>query len=72
MNLNFQSAAQVLRKAPCDFVGTYELSLYLKCHRKTIERLVARGVLRPIRVGRNFRFSRAQVVEALGVPPEQQ
>jgi len=46
-------------------VTTYELSIYLKCDRKTIERMVIKGVLSPIRVGRNFRFIRSEVIERL-------
>jgi excisionase family DNA binding protein len=33
--------------------------------RKSIERMVARGVLTPIRIGRNWRFNRADVIETL-------
>jgi excisionase family DNA binding protein len=60
-----QPAADTLRRIPVDLVTTYELSLYLRCNRKSIERLVARGVLKPISIGRNWRFSRVQVIEAL-------
>ena len=65
MNPEMQAAAQTLRRIPVDLVSTYELSLYLRCDRKTIERMVTRGVLTPIRVGRNYRFSRAEVIERL-------
>jgi excisionase family DNA binding protein len=65
MNQSVQVAAQSLRRAPGDLVTTYELALYLKCDRKTIERMVTKGVLVPIRVGRNYRFSRAEVIERL-------
>jgi excisionase family DNA binding protein len=65
MNTEIQAAAQALRRIPVDLVSTYELSLYLRCNRKSIERLVARGILQPIRIGRNWRFSRSQVIAAL-------
>jgi excisionase family DNA binding protein len=65
MNPSIQSAADALRRIPFDFMTTYELSVYLRCNRKSIERLVARGVLKPICIGRNWRFSRAQVIAAL-------
>jgi excisionase family DNA binding protein len=65
MNPTIQTNVQSLRRAPGDLVTTYELSLYLKCDRKTIERMVTKGVLVPIRVGRNYRFSRAEVIERL-------
>ena len=65
MNPAIKAAAQSLRMAPIDLVSTYELSLYLRCDRKTIERMVKRRILAPLRVGRNFRFSRAEVVERL-------
>ncbi len=65
MNPSIQAAAQTLRRAPGDLVTTYELALYLKCDRKTIERMVTKGVLVPIRVGRSYRFSRSEVVERL-------
>jgi excisionase family DNA binding protein len=62
---SIQSAADTLRRIPVDLVTTYELSCYLRCNRKSIERLVGRGVLKPISIGRNWRFSRAQVIAAL-------
>jgi excisionase family DNA binding protein len=65
MNPAIQAAAQSLRRVQGDLVTPYELSLYLKCDRKTIERMVTKGVLVPIRVGRNYRFSRAEVIERL-------
>src|SRR5436190_925244 len=46
-------------------VTTHELSIYPKRDRKTIERMVIKGVLLPIRVGRNFRFIRSEVIERL-------
>ena len=67
MNSPIQSNVQSLRRVPNDLVTTYELSLYLKCDRKTIERMVTKGVLVPIRIGRNYRFSRAEVIERLSV-----
>jgi excisionase family DNA binding protein len=67
MNQSVQAAAQSLRRAPVDLVTTYELALYLKCDRKTIERMVTKGVLVPIRVGKSYRFSRAEVVERLSM-----
>jgi excisionase family DNA binding protein len=60
-----QAAADTLRRIPVDLVTTYELSLYLRCNRKSVERLVARGVLKPICVGSHWRFSRSQVIAAL-------
>ena len=48
MSPSIQSAADMLRRIPVDLVTTYELSVYLRCNRKSIERLVARGVLKPI------------------------
>jgi excisionase family DNA binding protein len=65
MNPELQVAAQSLRRIPVDLVTTYELSLYLRCNRKSIERLVGRGILQPISIGRNWRFSRSQVMAAL-------
>ena len=65
MNSVTQAAVQSLRRAPVDIVSTLELSLYLRCSRKSIERMVASGVLKPIRIGRNFRFNRADVIETL-------
>jgi excisionase family DNA binding protein len=65
MNPSILAAAQSLHRVPVDIVSTLELSWYLKCDRKTIERLVTKGVLVPIRVGRNYRFSRADVLERL-------
>jgi excisionase family DNA binding protein len=64
MNLTNQTL-QNLRRAPGDLVGTFELSLYLQCSRKWVERAVARGLLTPICIGRNWRFSRAEVIEKL-------
>lgn len=64
-NPTIQAAVQTLRRIPCDLVTTYELSLCLRCDRKTIERMVTKGVLIPIRVGRNYRFSKADVIERL-------
>ena len=60
-----QTATQNLRRAPGDLVTTTELSLYLQCSRRWVETMVQRGVLVPIRIGRNFRFSRAEVIERL-------
>lgn len=65
MSPSIQAAAQTLRRAPGDLVSTYELSLYLKCSRKWVENMVRRGVLIPICIGRNWRFSRAEVIERL-------
>jgi excisionase family DNA binding protein len=58
-------AAAALNRVPVDLVNTYELSLYLRCSRKSIERLVARGVLKPICIGSHWRFSRSAVIAAL-------
>jgi len=69
MRLNVLPTPDGLRHFPCDLVTTYELSLFLRCSRNSIERLVARGVLRPIHIGRNWRFSKAQVIAALSVKP---
>ncbi len=66
MNLTNQTL-QNLRRIPGDLVTTYELAVYLKCDRKTIERMVLKGVLVPIRVGRNYRFDRADVIQRLTV-----
>ncbi len=60
-----RAAAQALHRAPGDLVSTLELSLYLQCSRKWVENMVKRGVLVPIRIGRNFRFSRSEVIERL-------
>jgi excisionase family DNA binding protein len=60
-----QSAGETLRNLPGDLLTTYELSLYLRCNRRSIERLVARGILQPIHLGSHWRFSRAQVIAAL-------
>ena len=65
MNLDVQSAGDLLRRLPVDLLTTYELSIYLRCNRKSIERMVARGVLRPIRIGSHWRFSRAEVIATL-------
>jgi excisionase family DNA binding protein len=65
MNPSIQANVQSLRRAPCDLVGTLELALYLQCSRKWVERAVARGLLTPIRIGRNWRFSRSEVIEKL-------
>lgn len=65
MSPAIQSAAETLRRVPVDLVSTYELSLYLRCNRKSIERMVARGILQPIHVGSHWRFSRTQVIAAL-------
>jgi excisionase family DNA binding protein len=70
MNPEMQACAQALRRIPVDLVTTYELSLYLRCNRKSIERLVGRGILKPISIGRNWRFSRSQVIAALSVAPD--
>jgi excisionase family DNA binding protein len=67
MNATTEAALVSLRRAPGDLCTTYELAIYLKCDRKTIERMVLKGVLVPIRVGRNYRFSRAEVIERLTV-----
>lgn len=65
MNPAIQAAAQTLRRIPMDLITTTELSVYLRCNRKSVERMVARGELQPIRIGRNWRFSRSQVIEVL-------
>ena len=63
--MDIKTAADTLRRVPVDLVTTHELSLYLRCSRRSIERMVARGVLKPIFIGRDWRFSRAQVIAAL-------
>ncbi len=60
-----RAVTQALRNIPMDLISTPELSAYLRCNRKTIERMVARGVLQPFRVGRAWRFSRTEVIERL-------
>jgi excisionase family DNA binding protein len=65
MNSDMQSAKETLGRLPADLVTTHELSLCLRCNRKSIERMVARGILRPICIGSHWRFSRSQVVAAL-------
>ena len=57
------------RRLPVSVVSTEELALCLRCSRRTIERLVRRGVLRPMRVGRCWRFDHAEVVETLAADP---
>jgi excisionase family DNA binding protein len=54
-----------LRRIPVNVATTDELAIYLRRHRRTIERLVRRGVLHPIRVGRSWRFEREQAFRAL-------
>jgi excisionase family DNA binding protein len=63
--MDLKSAASVLRTIPISVATTDELACYLRCSRRTIERLVHRGVLHPIRVGRCWRFDREQVFAAL-------
>jgi excisionase family DNA binding protein len=65
MDVNLRAAAATLRRIPIDVATTDELALHLKCHRRTVERLVHRGVLHPIRVGRSWRFDRDQAFEDL-------
>ena len=48
-----KDAADTLRRMPISVATTDELALHLRCHRRTIERLVRRGVLHPIRIGKN-------------------
>jgi excisionase family DNA binding protein len=64
--MDLKAAAATLRRIPINVATTDELALHLRCHRRTIERLVRRGVLHPIRVGRAWRFDREQVFQALG------
>jgi excisionase family DNA binding protein len=63
--MDLRTAAATLRRMPVSVSTTDELAIQLRCHRRTIERLVSRGVLHPIRVGRSWRFDREQVFEAL-------
>lgn len=55
-----------VRRLPANLVNTDEVAAYLRCSRRTVERLVKRGVLRPMQVGRCWRFDMEQVVETLG------
>ena len=66
IGMDFKTAAATLRRVPIGVETTDELALHLRCHRHTIERLVRRGILHPIRVSRTWRFDRAQAFEALG------
>lgn len=66
--MDLKTAAATLRRVPIGVATTDELALHLRCHRRTIERLVHRGVLQPIRVGRTWRFDREQVFSALNQP----
>ena len=60
-----RTASETLRRIPFSLLTTDELALYLRCHRRTIERLVQRGTLQPIFVGRCWRFDRESVLDAL-------
>ena len=63
--MRLAEAATALSTFPVDLISTRELTLFLRCHRGTVERMVARRVLKPIRVGRCWRFDRAEVIAAL-------
>jgi len=65
MDMDLRIAAASLRRIPISVATTDELAIYLRCHRRTIERLVRRGVLHPLRVGRTWRFDKEQVFNAL-------
>ena len=56
-----------VKRLPVNVVTTDELALFLRCNRVTIERLVKRGILQPLRLGRCWRFDYADVVERLGM-----
>ncbi len=66
---DLRAADAVLKRFPVSVVTTDELTLHLRFHRYTIERLVRRGVVRPIRVCRCWRFDREDVFPALGFGP---
>ena len=63
--MDLRTAAATLRRIPISMATTDELAIYLRCHRRTIERLVRRGVLHPVRLGRVWRFDKEQVFAAL-------
>ena len=67
MSANLLPVIDTLHHLPYDIVSTAELSLCLRCNRKSIERMVARGILQPIHIGSQWRFSRTQVIAALSV-----
>lgn len=63
--MDLKTAASTLRRIPTNIATTDELALHLRCHRRTIQRLVKRGILTPIRVGRIWRFDRDEAFAAL-------
>jgi excisionase family DNA binding protein len=62
---NIAAAAATLRHLPSDFLTTREVTLFLRCDRKTVQRMVYSGKLAPLLVGRHWRFDRREIVEAL-------
>ena len=51
--------------APAWTADAQDTAFMLSCHKRTVHRLVARGVIPCYRVGRNLWFDPAQVFEAL-------
>jgi excisionase family DNA binding protein len=58
----------VLPGLSMDLLSTAELAALLKCSPRTLRTLHHRGVLRPIRIGRCFRFDVRETIEALSSP----
>jgi excisionase family DNA binding protein len=50
--------------SPKAFITVGEVTALLRCHRVTVLRLIDRGALNPIKVGRALRFDRDEVLAA--------
>jgi excisionase family DNA binding protein len=65
MTTDMTAAIAAIRCLPVNFLTTNELAQFLRCDRKTVQRLVYRGVLNPVVAGTVWRFDRAEAVAAL-------